>query len=318
MKVYIIILNYNGKQDTLDCLTSLKQQTYAHFDTVVVDNGSSDNSCAAIKEKHPDITLIPTGENLGFAGGNNVGIEHCLKHDCDAIFLLNNDTEIDPRCVEEFVLQSKTMPKSILGGCLTQFHDRTKYDHIGGMWSDEKANFDLIGSNETITPTKYQEPRHFDFVCGASMFIPRRVFEEIGLLEPKFFLIWEESDYCAKALRNQFEVTYCPKAIIYHKVSASFVGGKPHTHYFWWRNRLFYMKRNLSNKKYQALMIKIIVPELAHILKLYLLKSIQLLFIKQKREEKAKKVKCYKAALRGALDYFRGHFGPAPDWIIKK
>ena len=290
MKVYIVILNWNGKKDTLDCLASLKKQTFKNFETIVVDNGSSDDSCTEIKKRFPDVTLIPTGKNLGFAGGNNVGISHALTQECDAIFLLNNDTEIDSKCVEEFVKQSKQMPNAILGGCLTQFYDRTKYDHIGGMWNDETANFDLIGAGETICDDKYQKPRHFDFVCGASMFIPRRIWEEVGLLEPKFFLIWEESDYCAHALKQQYEVYYCPKAIIYHKVSASFVGGKPHTHYFWWRNRLFYMKRNLSYKKYQALMVKVIVPELSHILKLYILKSFQLIFAGKKRERKSKEI----------------------------
>src|SRR4051812_1606009 len=96
MKLSVIILNWNGKNDTLACLESLQQTTGPAFNIVVVDNGSSDDSVTAIRDRFPQIALLQTGENLGYAGGNNVGIEYALAQKADLLLLLNNDTIVEP------------------------------------------------------------------------------------------------------------------------------------------------------------------------------------------------------------------------------
>ncbi|MCF7852389.1 MAG: glycosyltransferase family 2 protein [Simkaniaceae bacterium] len=316
MSVAVLILNWNGKEDTLECLASLDRQTYRNIHPIVVDNGSVDDSCRAIREAYPAITLIENHANLGFAEGNNVGIRFALEHNYAFIFLLNNDTSIDPHCIEAFVQFSQKHPQAILGARLCQYHDRTKLDHLGGYWNPNTLNFDLIAQGDEAFLPQYDSPITCDFVCGAAFFAPRDLFIAVGLLESRFFLIWEESDLCARAQKAGFDSIYCPKAIVYHKVSHSFVGGKPHTYYFWWRNRLLWIQRNLPKDERKRAFYRILIPEIAHILKLYLIKSLSIPF-SQSPVQRRKQCKLYRAALRGIWDYTRQKFGPGPEWITK-
>src|SRR5690606_4973297 len=102
-KIIIILLNWNGKKDTLECLGSLEKVDYPNFQTLIVDNGSTDDSIAAFRENHPNLPILETKANLGFAGGNNVGIEWALRHNAEWILLLNNDTTVDPRFLHAFL-----------------------------------------------------------------------------------------------------------------------------------------------------------------------------------------------------------------------
>jgi GT2 family glycosyltransferase len=143
----------------------------------------------------------------------------------------------------------------------------------------------------------------------------RSVPETIGLLESRFFLFWEETDFCTRARRSGFEVWTAPQAKIWHKVSASFTGNKPHMHYFWWRSRLLWIERNCPFKERTKLYKRIIFPELWKHFRHFLLKSIQsLLTQKPDAKEKARR---NLAGLAGALHYSLGRFGNCPKWITK-
>ncbi len=106
-KIFIIILNWNGKNDTLECLDSAREIDFENYEIVVVDNGSEDDSVQAIRSKYKDVIIIENGANLGFAEGNNVGIEYALLHEADYIFLLNNDTVVDPGVIRNLLQASK-------------------------------------------------------------------------------------------------------------------------------------------------------------------------------------------------------------------
>src|SRR5579864_348779 len=111
-KIIIVILNWNGKKDTLECLASLQKVDYPHFQAVVVDNGSKDDSVATIRCAYPHIPILENGANLGFAGGNNPGIEWVLRHHAEWILLLNNDTVVDPLFLKAFMAAAKEQPKA--------------------------------------------------------------------------------------------------------------------------------------------------------------------------------------------------------------
>lgn len=319
--IAIIILNWNGKRDTLACLDSLKNLNYTNFQTILVDNGSSDDSVAAIREKFPTVTLLETGENLGFAGGNNVGIEHALKLGVDALLLLNNDTEVDPDLLTAFAKQLNAHPEAgILGATIYLFDEREKLDHLGGKWNKRRAAFDFIGHREISQTVKTEK---LDYVCGAALLARREVFEKIGLLEARFFLIWEEADFCQRAKKAGMLSLTCPEARIWHKVSASFVGGKPHTTYFWWRNRLLWIERNRSWPEKISLYLRVLLPEISHLFKLYLLKTAQFRLFgsrlsEEKQAERSRKLLQYRAALQGVKDYLFRRFGNAPAWIYRR
>jgi len=318
MSVGLIILNWNGKADTLQCLKSLPQ---FQGETIVVDNGSSDDSAQAIRSSFPNITLIETGRNLGYAGGNNPGIEHALKKGHEFIFLLNNDTVVDPRIMEAFLSDAAKFPEAgIFGARPCRFAEPEKLDHLGGKWNPEKGWFDLIGLGE---PADFVYEQELDYACGCSLFIRRKVFETIGLLEPRYFLFWEEADFCMHAKKAGFHIRICDGAKLLHKVSASFVGGSVHKTYFVWRSRFLWIRRNLSGKEKRKVLRKVILRDIWRSHKHLFLKSLQIsaqkLFLRSKnlREQELKRLQ-YRARTAALKDYLKGEFGKGPDWIYRK
>ncbi len=321
-RIGIIVLNWNGKEDTLACLESLEKVDYSPFTTYVVDNGSSDGSAGAIRARFPGVRLIETGENLGFAEGNNVGIRAALAEGVDFLFLLNNDTVVDPGILRELVLGFSRQPEAgILGARIYRFDQRDTLDHLGGMWDRKTGTFAFVGLGEKEAGAAL--PREIDYVCGAGLMVRRSVIEAIGMLEPRFFLIWEESDFCFRARRAGFKTLTCPEARLWHKVSASFVGGKPHSTYFWWRNRLLWIERNCPPGERMGLFLRVLLPDILHMLKIRTIKTVQLAIAKRLkphgdfREKEAKLLK-NRAALSGVRDYFLRRFGSGPAWISKK
>jgi len=147
-----------------------------------------------------------------------------------------------------------------------------------------------------------------DYVCGAALFAHRSVFETIGLLEPRFFLFWEESDWCLRAKRNGYEIWTAPQAHVWHKVSASFTGGKPQMCYFWWRNRLFWIERNCTSQERREIYRRVLLPEIRKLVRLFLLRSLQRLFL-----HRSQQLLSYRASLAGIRDYYLRRFGNPYD-----
>ncbi|MBS0615316.1 MAG: glycosyltransferase family 2 protein [Verrucomicrobia bacterium] len=306
-----IILNYNGKEDTLACLASLQEMTEQNYSCIVVDNGSKDDSAAAIREAFPQVILLETGQNLGFAGGNNVGLKHALKQGFENILLLNNDTIVDPNFLTALLKAAAEKPHiSIFGARPLRYYEPDKLDHLGGVWNPEKAAFDLIGLG---APAGFRFEGQLDYVCGCATLIRRSVFDTVGLFEPLFFLYWEEADLCARAKRAGFQIDVCYEATLLHKVAASMTGGKPHIAYYWWRNRLFWMQRNLSPLEYKKIFWRKVFPEIMQVFKLRLLKK----FHRKSPENILKSVQ-YLAATTGIIDFYCNRLGPASPMLLHK
>lgn len=322
MHVAIIVLNWNGKKDTLECLESLQQLDYIDYEIIIADNGSSDDSLRTFSSLYPKITLINNKKNLGFAEGNNKALEYVLQRSFDAALLLNNDTTVSPSLLKEFVKLSKQYPKSILGAKVYLHSQKTVFDHFGGNWNLSKGEFDLVGHREKENFLSWENPFEIDYVCGCSLFARTSAFKEIGLLDPKFFLFWEESDFCFRAKQLGYTILVCPQAKIWHKVSASFVGGKPHTIYFWWRNRLLFIEKNLSLKEKVSVYFHSVIPEIFKLTKHHIIKSFQYLLLSllhsKKRFEKKQKLLESKSALCGIRHYFIRRFYNGPVWIFTK
>ena len=315
MSLFVIVLNWNGKNDTLECLGSLQKVPTPH-QIVIVDNGSTDESVKVFKQEFPSATILENQENLGYAEGNNVGIRYALKNGASYLLILNNDTIVDPSFLDA-LLQTDA---GILGAKPLLYDDRTRLDHLGGIWNPKKGSFDLIGCHDE--GDKWTCPKPLDYVCGCALFAKAEVFEKIGLFEPRFFLFWEESDWCARARKAGYQPYFCPEAKLYHKVSASFTGGKAHMTYFWWRNRLFWIERNCTKQEKRRLYLRTLMPEIGHLLKLYPLKAMQLFMLKSFKpkadlHERKKRLRNYKASLAGIKDYLLRRFGNGPSWIFK-
>ena len=321
-KILILILNWNGKKDTLECLASLQAADQTPlFATLVVDNGSTDDSVTTLRSAFPEVPILETHENLGFAGGNNAGIRWALEKSFDWILLLNNDTIVAPDFIKHFLAATKKKPEGkIFGAKIYRYHERTHLDHLGGFWNASTAEFES-GAAGKIDDGSFEEMRQVEYVCGCALLMHRNVPEKIGLLEESFFLLWEETDFCTRARQAGFSIWTAPKAKLWHKVSASFVGGKPHMHYFWWRNRLHYVARNCTFAEKKALYRKILAPEMLKCFKLALLKNLQsglLTLVGRSDANRKAKARRYLAGSLGILHFFLGRFGNCPRSLLRK
>lgn len=243
--VYIVILNWNGRDDTLACLESIGQVEYSNFRVIVADNGSSDGSIEAIRRAYPDVTIIENHSNLGFAAGNNSAILHALEGGAEFVFLLNNDTVVDPAIISAFVKAASEMPKGgVFGGKIYYYGNKDTLWYAGGYWDTKRLSFGEYGVGETDRG-QYDVLMETEWVIGCAMFIRAEVFRSVGLLEPKYFLNNEEIDFCSRAKRAGHSCIYVPGARLWHKISVSFGGeDSPLKEYFSARNRLLWAKRN--------------------------------------------------------------------------
>lgn len=243
-KVFIVVLNWNGLGDTKECVYSLQKNIYCNFEIIIVDNGSSDNSAQELIKEFPNIKLIENGDNLGFSGGNNVGIDYSLKHGADYILLLNNDTIVENDFLSELVKAGESDGEIGLLGSKICYHKEPRMIWFAGGKIDwMKIKGTHIGLDRP-DDGKYDTGKEVDYLTGCCLLVKRSVFEKIGKLSEDYFLYYEDTDFCLRAKNAGFECVYVPKSKIYHKVSRSTKPGSPSYIYYHTRNGLMLAKRN--------------------------------------------------------------------------
>ncbi|CAN5768704.1 hypothetical protein BH10CHL1_BH10CHL1_07870 [soil metagenome] len=242
-RVSAIVLNWNGKSDTLACLKSLQMQTMP-VDIVVVDNGSIDDSVAAIRQNYPEVTILETGCNLGYSGGNNVGIRHALATGATYIFVLNNDTRLDPECTVRLLEDCKVNPGSVAVAPKSLYMDRPETICFAGGRITASGDTQHIGMGQPDGPA-YTVTQATEWITGCALFVSRAGFEQVGLFDERFFLLFEDSDWSLRARRLGYGLRYVGTACVWHQGSASF-GGKrsPIYQYYHTRNQLLWLERN--------------------------------------------------------------------------
>jgi GT2 family glycosyltransferase len=244
--VAIVILNWNNALDTLECLDSVFQIDYPAYDPIVVDNGSSDDSVNRIRSKYPGVELLETGKNLGYGGGNNVGIRHAIKDGASYVFVLNNDTLVAPTILKELVQVAESNPKIGIVGPIVLLHEPQDVLYSAGSFIDWKkgATWHRGLYQPAGQYTELQKPEPVDFIAGCGMLVRRDLIEAAGYLDPRYYLNFEDVEWCVRAHRHGFEVYFAPGAVIWHKDSATMGRGSPvHTYYltrnglrFFWQN----------------------------------------------------------------------------------
>ena len=244
--VSIVVLNWNGRDDTLACLASLQHLTYPNFRVHVVDNGSSDDSVSAIRRQHPEVDIVQTGANLGFAGGNNVGIRRALEAGAVYMLLLNNDTVVDPGLLEAFVAAAQRHPDAAaFSGKIYFFDHPRRVWYAGARWDSHRTSFLQIGEGIEDAGQAFSEGEETAYACGCAFFVSAKKLGEVGLLDEDFFLYFEETDWCYRARRRGYPSRFVPEARLWHKVSVSFGGERsPLALYFLTRNRLLWARRH--------------------------------------------------------------------------
>ncbi len=239
----IIVLNWNGLSDTLDCLASLQRLDYPDYEVVVVDNGSSDGSVEEIQAQFPAATLIANEKNLGFTGGNNAGLRHALAQGVDYALLLNNDTKVAPDFLQHLVKTAEADPQVGIAGPTIYYHERPDLIwSAGGAIDWKRGKTWMVGLNEPDTGQFGIAPREVDFVTGCALLAKRAVLEQIGLLDERFFAYYEETEWCVRARQAGFKIIHVPQARVWHKIPLDARDSSPLVHYYMTRNRLLFLK----------------------------------------------------------------------------
>jgi GT2 family glycosyltransferase len=225
-KIGIVIVTWNGKELTKDCLNSVLDCMYPNFQVTVVDNASEDGTVETLRQDFGNrIHLITNSRNLMFAGGNNVGIRHLLDQKVDWILLLNNDVEVDPGLLYALVLVGESDPNiGIVGPKIYFWEPRDLLWSAGGQISLYGTGSKHIGIRQP-DQGQYDDIRDVDYVTGCALMIRRSLVEQIGLLDESYHMYNEDSDWCLRANQAGYRVVYAPEGKVWHKISSS-AGGQ--------------------------------------------------------------------------------------------
>ena len=239
----VCVLNWNGREDTLRCLSALRA-VRGDFATVVADNGSADGSVAAIRAAHPDVEVVENGANLGFSGGNNAAIRRALERGAEWVVLLNNDAEPHPGMLEALRGAARRRPQ---GGVLA---GKLLYEDGRVQWAGQRVD---LRTGYSGRPRGHGRPDGFaysvegrtDRAVGALMAVSRAAIERAGLLDEALFAYVEDVDWSLRIRAAGLECVFVPSARAAHRVSASTGGGSStHTVYYGTRNTIVVCERH--------------------------------------------------------------------------
>lgn len=244
--VAIIVLNWNNWPVTVECLESLRRVSYPNRRVLLVDNGSSDGSEKILRERFPQLELIQTGANLGYAGGNNAGLRRALEQGADYLCLLNNDVVVEPDFLEPLVAAMEADAHlGIVGGLQCRYDDRRIIQTSGAYFSFYTARVHNANAGE-VDEGQCSRPKPADFICGACLLARASLARAIGLLDERFFLVAEDADWCLRARRAGWAVGYVPGSKIYHKERATRDSQPQMNWYYATRNLIWLVRRHGS------------------------------------------------------------------------
>jgi GT2 family glycosyltransferase len=241
--IITVILNTNRRKDTLECLASLHESTYSNHKIILLDNHSTDGSQQAIRELYPEVQLIELDENLGYAGNNNVGIAAALEQEADWVFILNEDTIVDPSCLANLIKVGESDPAIGIVGPMVYHHDEPGVIQSAGGMLGQKWESIHLGKNEPDLG-QYKEPHSVEWISGCAILVRGAVIEQIGMLDPKFFYYWEETEWCLRTSEVGWRIVHVPQAQIWHKGVQRDYHPSPTVTYYSTRNRLLMLAKH--------------------------------------------------------------------------
>ena len=215
-KVAVIIINWNGLSDTLECLNSLARSSYRNARIVVVDNASSDGSAEMIVGTHPEVDVLRNSKNEGFSKGNNIGICYALERGAEYIWLLNNDTEVEVDTLTRLVNVAESSSEiGLVSPIIQYFGEKTKIQFAGSYIDIKTFEIHYPGSKERAGAAFQTGPNVL--LWGTALLIKRDVIEKIGLLNERFFAYWEDTEYSLRSLKSGYRNVVCATSRVYHK-----------------------------------------------------------------------------------------------------
>jgi GT2 family glycosyltransferase len=241
--VVTVILNTNRREDTLACLASLGRGTYANHHIIVLDNASTDGSVEAIRSVFPAVEIIALSDNRGYAGNNNVGIAAALDRGADWVFVLNEDTILDPACLEELIRVGESDSRIGIVGPMVYHHDEPSIIQSAGGRLGRNWESQHIAQNQPDIQ-QFTSPHAVDWISGCAILVRRAVIEQIGMIDERFFYYWEETEWCLRATRAGWRILHAPRARLWHKGVQRGYRPKPAVAYYNTRNRLLVLAKH--------------------------------------------------------------------------
>jgi len=224
-KICILVLNWNGAEDTIECVQSLQKVTYPNAKIVVIDNGSSDDSVSKIKAAHSDLKILALESNLFFGGGNNAGLQWAHEQEFEYVVFLNNDTTVEPDFLEPLIAGFDVSPKVGMVAPLMCYYATPDLIWYGGgkvnLWSGVVEHQSIRKNVAALNPSI----KKTDYITGCCLMMPTKLATELGGFDLFFKMYGEDVDLSLRTRSAGYELLFVPESKIYHKVSAS-VGGE--------------------------------------------------------------------------------------------
>jgi GT2 family glycosyltransferase len=264
--VFIVIVNWNGLADTLECLESLRHLDYPNFEILLVDNASADNSVETIRDKYPSVRILANSRNLGFTGGNNIGIRHALENGAAYVWLLNNDTIVDPHALSRLVeAAERDRGIGILGSKIYYASEPDVISFAGASIDWNRGTSSHIGRGE-VDRGQYDKLSEVERVSGCSMLVKKEVCDKVGLFDEAFFLFVEDVDWCVRAKRSGFRCVFVPSSVVWHKEGSSIRKAEQGSlfSYYNTRNFLLLIKKTFTFPEREKLLFHLICDKMRH------------------------------------------------------
>ncbi len=240
--VSVITLNYNQTPVTCEFLESLKKVTYPHLEVIVVDNASGEDPTAAITQAYPEAKLIKSKENLGFTGGNNLGIKASQG---EYIFIVNNDTEVTKNIFEKLLEPfQEDASVGMVSPKIYYFYRPNVIQYAGFTPVNPFTGRNRAVGNQEEDSGQHDRGGYTAYAHGAAMMVSREVVEKVGMLPDIFFVYYEELDWSAQVRRAGYHIYYQPEACLYHKESVTIGKESVMKAYYYNRNRILFMRRH--------------------------------------------------------------------------
>lgn len=295
--VFVIVLHTQQSSDTADCLESLMGNNHRNYKVILLDYLSDTHSLVLFQRTYPELQVVSLEENKGYAGNNNIGIQMAQAQGADWIFVLNNDTVMDPSCLSYMIAIGESDPAiGILGPMVYHFDEPNVIQSAGGTL-DKYWNGSHSGKDE-IDRGQFRSPREVDWISGCAILVRRALIEQVGALDPDYFLYWEETEWCIRARQCRWKVFHVPAAKLWHKGVKRDYQPLPYVTYYMTRNYL------MTLSKHRApwwVSISVII----NILRTMLSWSLR---------PRWRNIRVHRDAMwKGLIDFFRHRIGPMPS-----
>jgi GT2 family glycosyltransferase len=243
--IFAVIITWNQRDETLDCLASLRRATYANLRLIVVDNGSNDETAGAIRTQYPDAEILRNATNRGFAAAVNQGTRHALTQGAEFVLWLNNDTVVEPGALAALLAEAGRTRAGILIPLITYF-DQPKVVWSAGAGINPLTLEIRANTLGAIDRGQWRDVIDRQHATACASLIPRATLEKVGLLDERFFYYYDDADYSLRVIRAGLRILLVPQARVLHKVARASGGVDTPYHRYWMgRSSVIYFRKHV-------------------------------------------------------------------------